>query len=510
MLPDGNIWLGDRAVAKPALGEAAQRAATGLRALGVGQEDVVAIFMRNDFPFPAAVTAANLAGAYATPINWHLRGEEVAAILADCQAAALVIHADLLSVVEGHVPAGTRLIVAETPVEVASAYGQAATPVPDGHLNWQALVDDNAPIAEPAAGRFTMIYTSGTTAAPKGVTRATTDPAMLALGARYAGEMFGLRPGMSTAMNGPVYHSATFSYMGSSLRLEGDLTLMPRFDAEELLRLIEARRLTHMHMVPTMFNRLLRLPEEVRKRYDLSSLEHIIHGAAPCPPEVKRAMIEWWGPVIWEYYGSTEASISAIIGSEDWLAQPGSVGQIFDDREVEIRDGDGKALATGEEGEIFIKLTNNTAFTYRNRPDLDDETRDGVWFSNGDVGYFDDAGFLFLCDRVKDMIISGGVNIFPSEIEAVILGHPQVRDCAVFGIPDPEYGEAIAAAVEVDGEVAGEVTGEDIRSLVTDKLAKYKAPQVVEFHDSLPREDSGKIFKRKLRDPFWEGQARQI
>ncbi len=506
MLPDGTIWLGDRSVAKPALGADALRAAAGLRALGIGDGDVVAVFMRNDFPFPTAVLAANLAGAYAAPVNWHLRGEEAAAILADCRAAALVIHADLLPVVAGRVPEATRLIVAETPADVAAAYGQAPTPVPDGHLDWQALIDDNAPIADPAAGRFTMIYTSGTTAAPKGVTRAVTDPEMLALAGRNAAEMFGLRDGMSTAMNGPVYHSATFSYMSSSLRLEGDLTLMPRFDAEDLLRLIEARRISHMHMVPTMFTRLLRLPDEVRSRYDLSSLEHIIHGAAPCPPEIKRAMIEWWGPVIWEYYGSTEASISTIIGSEAWLARPGSVGPLFEGREVEIRDADGNALATGEQGEIFIRLTENTAFTYRNQPELDAETRAGVWFSNGDVGYFDDTGHLFLCDRAKDMIISGGVNIFPSEIEAVILGHPQVRDCAVFGIPDTEYGEAIAAAVEADGEV----TGDDIRALVTEKLARYKAPRVVDFHDALPREDSGKIFKRKLRDPFWEGQACNI
>jgi long-chain acyl-CoA synthetase len=506
MLPDGTIWLGDRSVAKPALGEDALRAAAGLRALGIGGGDVVAVFMRNDFPFPTAVTAANLAGAYATPINWHLRGDEVSAILADCRAAALVIQADLLPVVEGHVPEGTRLIVAETPVELAAAYGQTSTPVPDGFLNWQALIDDNAPLADPVTGRFTMIYTSGTTAQPKGVTRAVTDPEMLALGGKYAAEMFGLRPGMSAALTGPVYHSATYSYMTSSLRLEGDLTLMPRFDAEELLRLVELRGLSHMHMVPTMFTRLLRLPEEVRSRHDLGSLEHIIHGAAPCPPEVKRAMIEWWGPVIWEYYGSTEASISTIIGSQDWLERPGSVGPLFEGREVEIRNDGGDALPVGEQGEIFIKLTDNTAFSYRNRPDLDPETQGGVWFSNGDVGYFDGDGFLYLCDRAKDMIISGGVNIFPSEIEAVIIGHPQVRDCAVFGIPDPEYGEAIAAAVEADGDV----TSEAIQALVTEKLARYKAPRVVEFHDSLPREDSGKIFKRKLRDPFWEGQARKI
>ena len=506
MLPDGDIWLGDRRITKPELGENALRAAAGLRALGIGEGDVVAVFMRNDFPFPTAVTAANLAGAYATPVNWHLRGEEVAAILKDCNAAALVLHADLLPVVEGHVPEGTRLILAETPVELAAAYGQQPAPVPDGYLDWQALVADNTPLADPAVGRFSMIYTSGTTAAPKGVTRAVTDPDLLAAAGQYARDMFGLRDGMSAAMTGPVYHSATYSYMTSSLRLEGDLTLMPRFDAGELLRLIELRKLSHMHMVPTMFTRLLRLPEEVRMRHDLGSLEHVIHGAAPCPPEVKRAMIDWWGPVIWEYYGSTEASISAIIGSEEWLDRPGSVGKLYQGREVEIRDEAGNALATGGEGEIFIRLTDHTAFNYRNLPEKDAETASGVWFSNGDVGYFDDDGYLYLCDRAKDMIISGGVNIFPSEIEAVILGHPKVRDCAVFGIPDPEYGEAIAAAVEADGEIAAA----DIQTLVAEKLARYKSPRVVAFHDALPREDSGKIFKRKLRDPFWEGQSRQI
>jgi len=505
-LPPGIVRLGDREVPKNDLVANAARIASGLRGLGIRAGDTVMLFLRNDFAFVEALLATNWIGVYVAPVNWHNRGAEVKAVLHDARAAAIVVHADMLPEIRDAIPEETRIIGVETTPELAAAYRKTPTRVPDDAIDWADLRDKNGPVDEPYAGRFNIIYTSGTTALPKGAARAITDPTDLATAERMAQLYFGLENGQRAIMTGPMYHSAPFSYMSNSLVLEGDIDLMPRFDAEDLLRRIDRYKLTHMHMVPTMFSRLLRLPDDVKAKYDLSSLKHVVHGAAPCPPAVKQAMIEWWGPVIWEYYGSTETSIPMTISSEEWLRRPGSVGKPFPHSSVEVRGPDGRVLGPGEEGEIYIRLSKLTQFKYRNRPETHADTAEGKYMSNGDIGYFDADGYLYLCDRVKDMIISGGVNIFPSEIEAVICEHPAVKDCAVFGIPDPEFGEAVAAAVERDGDV----TEAEIQRFVAERLAKYKMPKRVDFHDSLPREDSGKIFKRRLRDPFWEGHDSKI
>ncbi len=510
----GTVATPDRTLDRAALFANIRRAAAGFRSLGLGPGGTVAMLLRNDIPFLECALAANWIGAFIAPVNWHLRGAEVRAILADSGAAVLVVHTDLLAAVRPFVPAGVRILaVAPSPALIAAYRIPDAEARPPGDADlWEDWCAGFAPVEEPSMGRFTMVYTSGTTAQPKGVTRAIADPAAIQRALAVAAQAFGVRDGLGAIMTGPMYHSATFAYAFACLAFDGDLFLMPRFDAAGLLALIERRRAQGMHMVPTMFGRLLRLPAAVRARHDVSSLDYVIHGAAPCPPAVKRAMIDWWGPVIHEYYGSTEAGIVSVASSAEWLARPGTVGRPRETTPVQVRGEDGAVLPPGAEGELHMRLNPLTGFAYRNRPDTAAATRDGAWFTNGDIGYADADGYLFVCDRRKDMIVSGGVNIYPSEIEGAICEHPAVRDCAVFGIPDEDFGEAVAAAVELaDGTGAGpEPTAEAIRAHVAERLAGYKVPRLVAFHDALPREDSGKIFKRRLRDPFWAGTDRRI
>ena len=261
-------------------------------------------------------------------------------------------------------------------------------------------------------------------------------------------------------------------------------------------------------MVPTMFVRLLKLSEETKRKYDLSSLAFVVHAAAPCPPEIKRQMIAWWGPVINEYYGATETGAVVFHTSEEALRKPGTVGRPITGGIVRIYDEQGHVLGPNQVGEVYLRLEALPDFTYHG---LDDQRRaierDGL-VTAGDVGYLDDDGYLFLCDRKKDLVISGGVNIYPAEIEAAILAVPGVHDCAVFGIPDEEYGEALCAYIE--SEPGSALSAGEVRAFLSDKLARYKVPKVIEFQRDLPREDSGKIFKRKLRAPYWEHTGRQL
>jgi long-chain acyl-CoA synthetase len=261
-------------------------------------------------------------------------------------------------------------------------------------------------------------------------------------------------------------------------------------------------------MVPTMFIRLLKLPEAVRRKYDTSSLRHVVHAAAPCPAEAKRAMIEWWGPVIHEYYGSTESSALTFATSEDALKKPGTVGRVLDGVELRFLDESGDALPQGEIGEIYSRTQGNPDFTYHNKPEKRAEIERDGFITSGDVGYIDSDGYVFLCDRKRDMVISGGVNIYPAEIEAALHAVPGVHDCAVFGIPDDEFGEALMAVVEPQPGVTLNIA--NVRAQLRTSLADYKVPKHVEIQPHLPREDSGKIFKRRLRDPYWEKAGRRI
>lgn len=506
------IIAGDRQRSQQEISANAARAASGFAAAGVGPDDCIALMLRNDFALFEASYAAAMLGAYATPVNWHYTAEEAEYILNDCDAKVLVIHTDLLPGIASAIPDHVLVLAVPTPDEIATAY-HATVPdtLPDRATDWAGWVSQqDIYTGTPPAERGTMIYTSGTTGWPKGVRREPMSEAANAQNIRMLDEGFDIPEDASShrvLMNGPMYHSAPSAYGLAAVKNGAYAVLQPRFDAEDMLRLIEEHKITHMHVVPTMFVRLLRLPDDVRAKYDVSSLRHVIHGAAPCSPETKRGMIDWWGPVINEYYGSTENGIVTIADTPTAMAKRGTVGKAICGNNIRILDDDGKALPAGEVGEVYVWRPVRSNFTYHKRQaDRDDIENDG-YLTNGDMGWLDADGCLFLADRKNDMIISGGVNIYPAEIEKVMLGHPSVSDCAVFGIPHEEFGESICAYIQPAGATPD--VGE-LKSWMADHLAKFKIPNVIEFAETLPREDSGKIFKRKLRAPYWEKAGRQI
>ena len=512
------VTSGERFRGWPEIQANAARGAGGLAAIGIGEDDSVALMVRNDFATFELNMAAGQLGAYAVPINWHFTPEEAGYILADCRAKALVIHADLLAQIRAGIPAGVKVLAVATPPEIAAAYGvpPERCAVPEGVEGWDAFVARSAPNTQPPrASRGSMIYTSGTTGRPKGVRRKPSDPVLQAKAAEEVGKYWGLvaDPSIVVLMNGPMYHSAPAAYGMGSARLGLNIVLQPRFDAEDMLRLIARHRVSHMHIVPTMFVRLLRLPDDVKRKYDLASLRWVTHGAAPCAPAVKRQMIEWWGPVINEYYGATETGVVVWHNSADALRKPGTVGRVVEGAVMRIVDDRGQDVRQGEVGEIYLRGPLLSDFTYNNDDAKRREIALGDLVTVGDVGYVDPDGFVYLCDRKRDMIISGGVNIYPAEIESVLIQMPGVRDCAVFGIPDEEFGEQICAYVEPVRDSEGAVAAIDasaVRQYLAGHLARYKVPKVVEFIAALPREDSGKIFKRKLRAPYWEKAGRSI
>lgn len=506
------LQLGERLVPQAVTIERAARAANGLKKIGVGPGDVIALYLRNDFPFHEASTAAGQLGAYPTPVNWHNSPDEAKYIFENSGAKAIVIHADLYGPVAHMIPKSASVFVVETPPEIAAAYGLTASQcaAPPGVKTWDALIAENDPLTEAVANApGTMIYTSGTTGHPKGVRRnPPTEEQRLSQTAMIATVMGATADPITTVVTGPMYHSAPNAYGMMMFMLGARTILQPRFEPEGLLQLIEKEKVTHLHMVPTMFVRLLKLPEDVKKKYDLSSLKFVVHAAAPCPVHVKQAMIEWWGPVINEYYGGTETGAVVFCSSEEWLAHPGTVGKALPGAEIRVLGENGEDLETGGVGEIICKLMTSADFTYHG----DDEKRKRAekkgLISLGDVGYLDADGFLYLCDRSKDMIISGGANIYPAEIEAELLKAPGVFDCGVFGIPDDEFGERVHAVVQPAEGVT--LDAGELKAFLKERMASYKVPKDIDFASELPREDSGKIFKRKLREPFWERAGRKI
>jgi long-chain acyl-CoA synthetase len=313
---------------------------------------------------------------------------------------------------------------------------------------------------------------------------------------------------MRALVSAPLYHSAPNLYAVQAMLNEAWLALEPRFDAERTLALIERHRLTHAYLVPTMYVRMLRLPDATRRRYDLSSMRFVASTGSPCPPEVKRAMIDWWGPVFHECYASSEAGLITVISPADALAKPGSAGRAIGGGTLKILDDHGRELPPGEVGLIYARQPAYPDFTYNNNPEARARLeRDGLW-TLGDLGCLDADGYLYVCDRASDMVISGGVNIYPAEIEAVLATMPGVRDCAVFGIPDAEFGEALAAAVQSEPGAAPDA--EAVKAFLAARIAGYKVPRTIEFREELPREESGKIFKRRLREPYWAKAGRRI
>jgi long-chain acyl-CoA synthetase len=502
------LCSGARTLDTDALMARARRAASGFHDLGVWQGDQVALLMRNDSAFFEATFGALLLGAAPVPLNWHLTADEIAYILDDCGAKVLVAHADLLNENVLAVCGGIEVIAVDTPAEIAAAYRIAPerTRTPGGIPGWDAWLDAWPEWLEtPRALSAPMFYTSGTTGRPKGVKRKSAPPEVVAAIERRSSLAWGLdRKPLRAVMTGPMYHSAPNAYGLYVIRNDGLLVLQPRFDAEELLALVERHAITHLHMVPTMFVRLLALPEATRRRYDLSSLRFVAHGSAPCPPDVKRRMIDWWGPILHEYYAMTEIGFATASTSADWLSHPGSVGRALPGVTLKIVRDDRSECAPGETGEICVRSETTTRFTYHRAEDKTEAVRLGDFVATGDVGHLDADGFLYISDRKSDMVISGGVNVYPAEIEHVLIGLPNVRDCAVFGVPDPEFGERLVAAIEPSGPIVAS----DLRSLLRERLAAFKVPREIIVASPLPREDSGKIKKRLVRQAFLDGRLR--
>ena len=487
----GDVIIGERVRGQAELLDRVARLASAMAAAGVGAGDAVALLLRNDFAVLEANLAVRRLDAYGVPINWHWRGAEIGYVLRDATPRLLIGHADLLDGIRSEIPDHMPVI----------AVG--------GKSDWPDY-DDWIGAHEPYAGNgnglgSSMVYTSGTTGKPKAVKRLPATGEESAQRARVLSIIHDTAPGNVALVTGPLYHLFSQAILMATFSAGGTVVVMERFDPEECLRLIEAHRVTHSALVPTLFVRLLRLPAAVRARYDLSTLRHVVHSGAPCAPEVKRAMLKWWGPVLYETYGSTETGVVTKISPEEWLAKPGSVGRPVLTGEVRIRGEDGQWAGPRQTGDIYLRIHGTPDFTFHGDPHKRAAVEHDGLITCGDMGWLDEEGYLFLCDRRVDMVISGGVNIYPAEVEAALLKHPGVVDCAVFGIPDPEFGEALVAHVQVDDAVKPDA----LKAFLRGRIAGYKVPRHVVVSDALPREETGKIMKRRLRDDFLAGSTRE-
>ena len=472
------------------------RLARVFRAAGLAPGDHVALLMENHPRFLEVCWAAQRAGLYYTPINWHLGPAEAAYIVNDCGARALVA-----SVARHEVAAA---LAAATPrVERRFAVGG---PLPGHERYEEALARVPAePLADEREGS-PMLYSSGTTGSPKGIVPPQVDapfgtpPMVAALNQR----LYGFDAAAVYLSPAPLYHSAPLNFCMMVQRVGGTAVVMERFDAREALALIGRHRVTHSQWVPTMFVRLLRLPLEARARFDLASHRVAIHAAAPCPVEVKEAMIAWWGPILYEYYSATERPGITCLRPDEWAAHRGSVGRAVLG-EVHVLDDAGHELPPGEVGTVYF--ANGPRFEYHGDPALTRASRSAQgWTTVGDVGYLDADGFLYLTDRKNFMIISGGVNIYPQEVENVLAAHPQVLDVAVLGVPNPEFGEEVNAVVQpVDPQAAGPALAEALITWCRERLAHYKCPRSVDFAVELPRLPTGKLYKQALRARYRPG-----
>ncbi len=480
-----------------------------LRAEGLRRLDHYAIFMENNARYLESNGAGERSGLYYTCINSYLTADELAYIIDNSRSLVLITSIAKLPVARAALarfPRVVRCLVVDGGDAVRALddprcvdFAEAAARFPD------------TPIADEWLGT-PMLYSSGTTGRPKGIIRPLPEnpPSQPLPLFHFLNNLWQCKEGMRYLSPAPLYHAAPQANVALTVRNGGTVVIMEQFDPEQCLALIEQHRITHIQLVPTMFSRMLKLPEAVRKRYDLGSLTIAVHAAAPCPVPVKEQMIEWWGPIVHEYYGATEGLGFTACNSAEWLAHKGTVGKVLLG-DLHVLDEARQPVAKGQPGELWFKTA--TPFEYFNDPERTQASRsaDGSMTTVGDVGYLDDDGFLYLTDRSTFMIISGGVNVYPQECENLLITHPQVLDAAVFGVPNEDLGEEVKAVVQpMPGVPADEQFEQALIAFCRDHLAPMKCPRTIDFTDALPRLPTGKLYKKPLRDRYWQGRGSRI
>ncbi len=441
-----------------------------------------------------------LSGLYYSAVNTHFTPDEVGYVIDDSEARAVFVDASMAEL-------GERILAVNDGVDVHISVGGTLS-------GWRSYDDALAESGDPppVSDGTEMLYSSGTTGRPKAVRRPLPDDGKGSWAQKVLeyslAQRYDMTPSSVYLSPAPLYHAAGINYTMAVHRVGAASILMRKFDAEDTLRLIEGHRVTHAQFVPTMFVRMLKLPQAVRDKYDVSSLQCVIHAAAPCPVDVKHRMMDWFGPIIHEYYGGTEGFAGTIIGPEEWLAHPGSVGKPFSP--VHVIGEDGTELPTGESGELYFE--GGPAFEYFKDPEKTASvSNDRGWRSLGDMGYVDSDGYMYLTDRSTFMVVSGGVNIYPQEAENVLVMHPQLVDAAVFGVPNDEFGEEVKAVVQpVEGVETGPALEAELIEYCRANLAAYKCPRTIEFDPDLPRDPNGKLYKRRIRERYWKGRASRI
>jgi acyl-coenzyme A synthetase/AMP-(fatty) acid ligase len=499
---------GEHTVSYGELEKRSRRIAHLLRGLGLAPGDCLAAYVANDDVFFDLFWACHRVGLFFTPVNWHLQRDEIQYIVENSDAKVLVAHARFAAVAAEVSRAAPRLIRS---LSVAGEIPGFA-PLEDA----LAGIPEDLGLDGQLEGSV-MLYSSGTTGRPKGVRRPLSgkpagDPGV-ALATTVLLHLFGITENDRYLTPAPLYHAAPLTFTSAQMRLGSTSVVMRRFDPEEALRLIHEHQITASQWVPTHFRRLLQLPPEVRQRYDVSSLRVAIHAAAPCPIPLKEAMIEWWGDAIVEYYAGTEGG-GTLIRAKDWLTHKGSVGRHWANGKVHVLDEDGSEIeAPGREGAIYFEAPPEQAarFQYYKDAEKTAKTYRGHLFTIGDIGYLDEEGFLYLTDRQSNMIISGGVNIYPQETENHLVMHPKVHDVAVIGVPSEEMGEEVkAVVVPAPDVVPGPALESELVAFCRDGIAHYKCPRSIDFVDALPRTETGKMAKRLLRDRYWQGHQSRL
>lgn len=470
-----------------------------LHQAGLRRGDGVAILLPNRPEFFEVTWGCQRSGLYYTPVNTHLTYDEVAYIVEDCEARAVFVDASYADL--------SAKLPADNPrLDVLVSVGGA---LPGWRPYDDALADAGDEFCESDGSE--MLYSSGTTGRPKAVRRAlpTENGSWAQAVLEFAlTHRYGMDPASVYLSPAPLYHAAGVNYTMAVNRVGAASIIMRKFDAETVLRLIESHRVTHAQFVPTMFVRMLKLPKAVRDKYDVSSLRCVIHAAAPCPVDVKYQMMDWFGPIIYEYYGGTEGFAGTTIGPQEWLAHPGSVGKPLSP--VHVVGDDGTEVAVGETGELYFE--GGPAFEYFKDPEKTASvSNERGWRSLGDMGYVDTDGYLYLTDRSTFMIVSGGVNIYPQEVENLLIMHPKLVDAAVFGVPNDEFGEEVKAVVQpANGVTPGPGLEAELIAYCRAHMASYKCPRTVEFDPELPRDPNGKLYKRRIRERYWQGRTSRI